>query len=113
MADDRSRDPKRVYRKGEGKLDSDGKHIGLRTAAVKQRIEEVGAGRGLSDAERFERDVASGVQGARNAVMGVTVADAMQNPTLFGGPVSGSAMARLKDEKAEKKRTAEKEKKRR
>jgi hypothetical protein len=102
-----------VYRKGEGKLDSDGKHAGLRTAAVRQRIEEFGAGRGLSDAERFNRDVASGVQGARNAVSGVTVAEARENPTLFGGPVSGSAMARLKDEKSEKKRTAKREMKRR
>jgi hypothetical protein len=113
MPEDRANDPSRVYRKGEGKLDSDGRHTGLRTAANKQRINESSADRGLSDAERFNRDVASGVQGARNAVSGVTVAEATENPTLFGGPVSGSAMARMKDIKAEKKRSAEKEKKRR
>jgi hypothetical protein len=113
MPEDRARDPKRVFRKGEGRLDSDGRHTELRTAANTQRISEAGADRGLSDAERFDRDVASGVQGARNAVSGVTVAEATENPTLFGGPVSGSAMARMKDIKAEKKRSAEKEKKRR
>lgn len=101
-----------IYRKGEGQLDSDGRHTELRNAAVQQRIAEFSADRG-SAAERFERDIESGKQGARNVVSGVTVAEATEYPEMFGGPVSGSAMARLKDIKAEKKRTAAREMKRR
>lgn len=101
-----------IYRKGEGQMDDDGRHTELRNAAVKQRIAEFSADRG-SAAERYERDVASGMQGARNVVGGATAAEATESPEMFGGPVSGSAMARLKDIKAEKKRTAAKEKKRR
>jgi hypothetical protein len=29
-----------IYRKGEGQLDSDGRHTELRNAAVKQRIDD-------------------------------------------------------------------------
>jgi hypothetical protein len=101
-----------IYRKGEGQLDSDGRHTELRNAAVKQRIDEFSANRG-SAADAYKRDVASGMQGARNVVSGVTAAEATEHPDMFGGPVSGSAMARLKDIKAEKKRTAKKEMKRR
>jgi hypothetical protein len=101
-----------IYRKGEGQMDADGRHTELRNAAVKQRIDEFSADRG-SAAERFDRDIKSGMQGARNVVGGATVAEATESPEMFGGPVSGSAMARLKDIKAEKKRTAAKEKKRR
>jgi hypothetical protein len=101
-----------IYRKGEGQMDADGRHTELRNAAVKQRIAEFSADRG-SAAERFDRDIKSGMQGARNVVGGATVAEATESPELFGGPVSGSAMARLKDIKAEKKRTAAKEMKRR
>jgi hypothetical protein len=101
-----------IYRKGEGQMDDDGRHTGLRNAAVKQRIEEFSANRG-SASERFNRDIESGMQGARNVVSGVTVAEATEFPDTLGGPVSGSALARLKDIKAEKKRTAAREMKRR
>jgi len=102
-----------TYRKGEGQLDSDGRHTELRNAAVQQRIAEFSANRGSAE-EVYKRDVASGMQGARNAVnLGVTVAEATKNPEMLGGPVSGSAMARLKDIKAEKKRTTAKEMRRR
>lgn len=103
-----------IYRKGEGQMDDDGRHTELRSAANQQRIEEVDADRGKSAEALHMRDVASGLQGARNAVnLGVTAAEAIENPDTLGGPVSGSAMARLKDIKAEKKRTAAKEMKRR
>lgn len=103
-----------IYRKGEGQMDDDGRHTELRTEANQQRIEEVDADRGKSAAELHMRDIASGLQGARNAVnLGVTVAEATENPDTLGGPVSGSAMARLKDINAEKKRTAAREMKRR
>lgn len=102
-----------IYRKGEGQMDADGRHTELRNAAVQQRIAEFSADRG-SAAERYERDVASGMQGARNVVnQRVTAAEATESPEMFGGPVSGSAMARLKDINTERKRTAAKEKKRR
>jgi hypothetical protein len=101
-----------IYRKGEGQMDADGKHTELRNAAVQQRIDEFTANRG-SAADVYKREVASGEQGARNVVGGVTVAQATANPEMLGGPVSGSAMARLKDIKSEKKRTAAKEMKRR
>jgi hypothetical protein len=103
-----------IYRKGEGQLDDDGRHTELRSAANQQLTEEAGANRGKSAAELHLRDVASGLQGARNAInLGVTVAEATEHPDTLGGPVSGSAMARLKDIKAEKKRTAAREMKRR
>jgi len=103
-----------IYRKGEGQMDADGRHTELRSAANQQLIEETGANRGKSTEELYTRDVASGLQGARNAVnLGVTISEAKESPEMFGGPVSGSAMARLKAIKTEKKRTAAREMKRR
>jgi hypothetical protein len=103
-----------IYRKGEGQMDDDGRHTELRSAANQEHIERVDYDRGKSAEEIHMRDVASGLQGARNAVnLGVTAAEATENPDTLGGPVSGSAMARLKDIKAEKKRTAAREMKRR
>lgn len=101
-----------IYRKGEGQLDHDGRHTGLRNAAVHQRIAEHSANRG-SSAETLDRDIASGLEGARNVMRGTTVADATAYPESLGGPVSGSHLARLKDIEIEKKRTTAKEKKRR
>jgi len=103
-----------IYRKGEGQLDDDGRHTGLRKAALNQRMEESSANRGLTAAQQFDKDTASGVQGARNVVnLNPTVKEATENPTMLGGPVSGSAMARIKDVNAEKKRTTARELKRR
>lgn len=103
-----------VYRKGQGQLDADGRHTGLRTAAVKQRIDEISASRKNTPAQQLDADIASGVQGARDAVnLKMTVADMENRHESLKGPVSGSAMARLKDTNAERKRTAEREKKRR
>lgn len=101
-----------IYRKGEGQLDADGRHTELRNAAVHQRIAEFDASRG-SAAKVYEQDIASGLEGARNVVRGVTVAEATEYPRSFGGPVSGSHLARLKDQESAKRRTDAKEKKRR
>jgi hypothetical protein len=103
-----------IYRKGEGQMDADGRHTGLRNAAVKQRIGEMEASRKNTPAQQLDKDIESGVQGARNAVnLNMTVGEMEDQHDSLKGPVSGSAMARLKDIKIEKKRTEAKEKKRR
>jgi hypothetical protein len=102
-----------IYRKGEGQMDDGGGHTGLRNAAVKQRIDEFSANRG-SASEQLDRELASGVSGAKDAVnLNMTVKEMEGRHESLKGPVSGSAMARLKDMKIERKRTADKEKKRR
>jgi len=86
----------------------------LQKRAVEQRIQEMDATRGMTSAQQYDRDVKSGVQGAKNIVnLNPTVQEAMDNPTMLGGPVSGAALAKLKANKVEAKRTAEKEMKRR
>lgn len=96
-----------IYRKGED--DS-----GLRKRALEQQIGEMTATRGLTSEQRYSRDVESGVQGAKNAVyLNPTVAEATENPTMLGGPVSGAALAKEKRNKRESKKTAEREMKRR
>lgn len=103
-----------IYRKGQGQLDADGRHTGLRTAAVKQRIDETSASRKNTPAKQLDADIASGVQGARDAVnLKMTVSEMENRPESLKGPVSGSAMARIKDVNTERKRTDEREKKRR
>ena len=65
-------------------------------AAEQQNQEDHITGR-MSAAQRFDRDVKSGVQGARNAVnLKTTVKEATDNPSMLGGPVSGAALAKLK-----------------
>ena len=103
-----------IYRKGEGQMDDDGRHTGLRNAAVKQRIAEFSANRNVTPAQQLDKDIESGVQGARNAVnLNMTVGEMEDQHDSLKGPVSGSAMARFKDIKIERKRTAAKEMKRR
>lgn len=96
-----------IYRKGEDQM-------GLRQSALAQGINEISATRKMSDEQRFQRDVTSGVQGAKNIVMhNPTVKEASDSPTSFGGPVSGSALTKLKAQKVADKKTAEREMKRR
>lgn len=103
-----------VYRKGQGQLDADGRHTGLRNAALKQRIDEATSARKSTPAEQLDADIASGVAGARDAVnLKMTAAEMENRHESLKGPVSGTAMARIKDVNAERKRTAEREKKRR
>lgn len=86
----------------------------LQKRAVEQSIQEMDITRGMTGEQRFKRDVASGVQGAKNAVnLSTTVHEATANPDMLGGPVSGAALAKLKSNKIEAKKTAAKEMKRR
>jgi hypothetical protein len=96
-----------IYRKG-------GDDSGLKKRAVEQSIGEMDRTRKMTGAERFEDDVKTGVQGARNAVkLNPTVKEATDNPTMLGGPVSGAALAKEKRKKIETKKTTEREMKRR
>jgi len=86
----------------------------LESRAVTQRIQEMDATRGMTSAQQYDRDVKSGVQGAKNIVnLNPTVQEVMDNPTMLGGPVSGAALAKLRAKKSNDKRTQEKEMKRR
>lgn len=96
-----------IYKKG-------GDESGLRTRALQQGIEEAGATRNMTSSQKYDRDVQSGVQGAKNAInLKATVKEATDQPVMFGGPVSGAALAKLKAKKSEAKKTKEKEMKRR
>jgi hypothetical protein len=69
----------------------------LEKRADEQRIQEDRITSRMSAQQRFDRDVKSGVQGARNVVnLNTTVKEAMDNPDMLGGPVSGDALAKLK-----------------
>ena len=103
-----------TYIKGQGQLDADGKHTGLRNRALEQSIGEMDITRKMTSSEKFEREQANGVGGAKNAVnLGTTISEATEHPDSLGGPVSGAALAKLKAKKSEAKRTEAKEKKRR
>lgn len=96
-----------IYRKGEDQS-------GLKKRALEQQIGEMSVTRNMTPAQRYERDVESGVQGAKNAVhLNPTVTEATDNPNMLGGPVSGAALAKEKRNKRESKKTAEREMKRR
>jgi hypothetical protein len=96
-----------IYKKG-------GDESGLRSSALQQGIEEASATRNMTSSQRYEREVKSGVQGAKNAInLKATVGEATASPTTLGGPVSGAALAKLRAKKSEDKRTKEKEMKRR
>lgn len=95
-----------IYRKGEFQS-------GLEQRALEQRLGEASARRSMGPGAAFERDVVTGVAGAKNVVnLNPTVAEATANPDMLGGPVSGDAMAKEKRMKREKRATAEKEAKR-
>ena len=96
-----------IYRKGDSQM-------GLEKRALEQSIGEMSATRGMTTAQKYERDVKSGVQGAKNAInLNTTVKEATENPSTLGGPVSGAALAKLKAKKSAAKATKEKEMKRR
>ena len=96
-----------IYRKGESQL-------GLEKRGLEQQLGEMSATRGMTSSQKYEREVKSGVQGAKNAInLKATVAEATASPTTLGGPVSGAALAKLRAKKSEAKKTEEKEKKRR
>ena len=86
----------------------------LESSALDQSINEITTNRMLTNAQKHERDVTSGVQGARDAVnLNVTVKEAQEHPDTLGGPVSGSALAKLKAAKSRAKSTKDREDKRR
>jgi hypothetical protein len=96
-----------IYRKGDSLAP-------LEKRAIHQQLEELSATRLLTGDQRYKRDVASGVQGAKNVVnLNPTVKEATENPTMLGGPVSGDALAKEKAKKIDRKKTAEREMKRR
>jgi hypothetical protein len=96
-----------IYRKGDDEAP-------LKKRALQQQLGEMTATRKMTAAERYDRDVTSGVQGAKNAVrLNTTVAEATENPVGLGGPVSGTALAKEKRDKVESKKTTEREMKRR
>lgn len=69
--------------------------------ADEQRHEEGHITGRMSSAQRYDRETAQGVTGAKNAVnLNTTVKEATDSPEVFGGPVSGAALAKLKREKA-------------
>ena len=68
----------------------------------------------MTPAQQLDNEIASGVQGAKDVVNSkMTVKEMEERHESLKGPVSGSAMARIKDVNAERKRTDDKEKKRR
>jgi len=72
------------------------KHALEKRAVEQQNQEDHITGR-MTAAQRFDRDVKSGAQGARNVVnLNTTVKEATDNPDMLGGPVSGAALAKLK-----------------
>jgi hypothetical protein len=96
-----------IYKKG-------GDDSGLRTRALQQGIEEATANRSLTSEQQYNKEVNSGVQGAKNAInLKATVQEAKDYPTTLGGSVSGAALAKLKAKKSENKKNKEKEMKRR
>jgi hypothetical protein len=95
-----------IYRKGEDQS-------GLKKRALDQQIGEMSETRKMTSQQRYERETAQGVTGAKNAVnLNTTVKEASEYETL-GGPVSGAALAKEKAKKSEAKRTSEREMKRR
>jgi hypothetical protein len=57
----------------------------------------------MSAAQRFDRESAQGITGAKNVVnMRTTAKEATDSPEMFGGPVSGAALAKLKRAKGMK-----------
>lgn len=95
-----------TYRKGEDQMP-------LQKRALEQRLEEASIRRSLSQGANYERDVETGVAGAKNVVgLNPTVAEATANPEMLGGPVSGDALRSEKNKKSAARATKEKEMKR-
>jgi hypothetical protein len=95
-----------IYRKGEDQS-------GLRKRALDQNIQEMSITRGMTSEQRYDRETAQGVTGAKNAVnLNTTVKEALEYETL-GGAVSGAALAKEKAKKSDRKKTNEREMKRR
>lgn len=88
--------PELMRKKGTSRRD-------LEKRADEQRGQEDRITSRMTSQQRFERDVKSGVQGARNVVnLNPTVKEATDNPDMLGGPVSGDALAKLKRAKGMK-----------
>jgi hypothetical protein len=78
-----------IYRKGDDQSS-------LFQRAEQQRKEEGQINRSMrSNLAKFERDIKTGVQGAKNITKyNPTVEEATENPVMFGGPVSGAELAK-------------------
>jgi len=84
--------PEMMRKKGTSKHD-------LEKRAFEQQDQEDHITSRMTAAQRFDRDV----KGARNVVnMKTTVKEATDSPEMFGGPVSGAALAKLKRAKGMK-----------
>ena len=85
-----------IYRKGQDQS-------GLKKRALDQNIQEMSITRGMTSEQRYNRETAQGVTGAKNAVnLNTTVKEASEYETL-GGPVSGAALAKENKRRAGKK----------
>ena len=75
----------------------------LRDRADEQFHEEGHITGRMTSAQRYDREVAQGIAGAKNVVnLNTTVKEATDNPDTLGGPVSGAALAKLKRLKGKK-----------
>jgi hypothetical protein len=75
----------------------------LKDRAVEQWHEEGHITGRMSSAQRYDRETAQGITGAKNVVKyKVTAKEATDSPEMFGGPVSGAALAKLKREQGMK-----------
>ena len=76
---------------------------GLEKRARVQKIQEDRITSKMTPSQRYDREVAQGVAGAKNVVnLKTTVKEATDNPDTLGGPVSGAALAKLKRAKGMK-----------
>jgi hypothetical protein len=95
-----------TYIKGQGQLDANGRHLGLASRAVEQRIERESERRDIGDTAQDTRDYERGITTARHMVdMGhsVPLREYTKNEL---GPVSGTEIANATERKrmAKKKR---------
>ena len=68
----------------------------LRDRADEQFHEEGHITGRMTSAQRYDREVAQGIAGAKNVVNSMTtVKEATDYPETLGGPVSGAALAKL------------------
>ena len=69
----------------------------LQKRADEQHHEESHITSRMTSAQRYDREVAQGVAGAKNVIKyKATVKEATDSPEMFGGPVSGAALAKLR-----------------
>jgi hypothetical protein len=88
--------PEMMRKKGTSKHD-------LEKRAFEQQDQEDHITGRMTAAQKFDREVAQGVRGAKNAInLRTTVKEATDYPETLGGPVSGAALAKLKRAKGMK-----------